>query len=558
MSSIPVPLPVPGELRQRDGYSISVRSSGLPMLSVARWSDEFEAMLAALPAVSVSIAGSVQGTFHALPRLLPYADRIVAFSAPDGLRGDLSPVNALGRLEELSLHAKARGVDLSSFPRLRRCLLDGAWDLAGLAAARELEELHLEGARAPTLAALAPLRSLRGLSLWTMSRLESLDGIEGLPIETLKIYQARALRSARAVASLPALRVLELDGVRSLGDVAEVGHAATLEELAIIAAAPLPAFDFVAGLARLRQFHLAATDVAATPASLAPFRGLRKLHTLRLLSGLEHATDVEVIGELHELRLLVLNGLRTIPSLAFVRTLERLDYLGVDAAIEDGDLSPVAELPHLTAFRLGRHRAHYSHTAAQLAAIIDERHPEVRAGREHLRRLLDEGSDEARRNGWTGPAARSSRPAAAPPAAAEGGFPAALMRDVPWRFDERAATREALVAVVERASREATPEVPWDANAIVLAAPRLRVAVPGFGEPDGADDDADGDADGDAAVVALESGDPAGFTAGDLLFRLHVAVGPLVSDTDYRYFEGLVLTGVAGDGVPVYELRLGS
>ena len=61
MSPLPIDLPPHGQLRQRAGYSIGVRSTGLPMLSIARWSDELEAMLDALPEVSVGIAGSVQG-----------------------------------------------------------------------------------------------------------------------------------------------------------------------------------------------------------------------------------------------------------------------------------------------------------------------------------------------------------------------------------------------------------------------------------------------------------------------------------------------------------------
>lgn len=555
MPSLPFELPLPGESRQRVGYSVSVRSTGLPMLSIAHWSDELEAMLGALPEVSVGVAGSLRGVFADLPRLAPYADRIVAFSAHEEVRGDLSLVNDFTNLRELSTHAKAKGIELRSFTRLWRCLLDGAWDLAGLAAsAGTLEELHLEGGKAVTLAALAPLHALRELSLWSTSKLESFDGIEGLPIEELRVYQAGALRSVRAVTSLTALRVLSLDGARGVADLDAIGDAAALEELMLAAAGTAPSFDFVARLARLRVFHFEGTEVAAAPASLTPFAGLRSLRTLRLRSGLRHATDVERLGELHELEVLVLEGLPSVASVAWMGGFTRVRCLHLDAAVEDGDLSPIAALPRLGEVRLGRHRKHHSHTQAQLKAIIEARHPEIVAAREERDRMLREVSEEAQRKGYIG----VSTPAPAPPPTPEtapktvGGLPTAVMRDVPWRFSTSAATRDEVVAAVEAELREGDSSAVWDADALVLPAPRLRVRIPGFGngeEEDGSDQD---------AVLELITDDARGFSAAGLLFRLHEAAAPLVGGTDYRYFEGLVLLDAGDGGVPTYELRLGS
>ena len=548
---LPVELPPHGQVRQRTGYSISVRSTGLPMLSIAHWSDELEAMLDALPEVAVSIAGSVRGPFADLPRLAPYADRIVAFGVPEDVRGDLSPVNAFANLRHLSAHAKVKGIDLRSFTRLQLCLLDGAWELSGLAAsAGTLEELHLEGGKAVTLAALAPLHALRKLYLWSVSKLESLDGIEGLPIEELKLYQARALRSVRAVGSLPALRVLSLDAARGVTDVDTVGGATTLEELMLVACGPARSFDFVAGLHRLHTFHVEGTEVVEAPASLAPFAGLRSLRTLRLRSGLRDATDVERLGELHDLELLVLEGLPSLPSVGWMRELGRLCYLYLDAAVEDGDLAPIAALPRLGDVRLGRHRKHHSHTQAQLKAILEARHPEIVAAREERDRVLREASEEARRLGHTGVA----KPAAAlpPEPATVAGFPASVMRDVPWRFSTVATSRDQVVAAVKEEISIDDAALMWDPDALVLPAPRLRVRVPGFGDgeaEDGSDED---------ALLELAAADARGFTAAELLFRLHQAAAALVGDTDYRYFEGLALVGAGNGDVPTYELRLGS
>ena len=555
MSSLPFELPTPGESRQRDGYSVSVRPTGLPMFSIARWSDELEAMLDALPEVSVSVAGSLRGAFADLPRLAPYADRIVAFSAHEEVRGDLSLVNRFTNLRELSTHAKVKGVELRSFTRLSRCLLDGAWDVGELAAsAGTLEELHLEGGKATTLAALAPLRALRTLSLWSTSKLESFDGIEGLSIEDLKVYQARALHSVRAVASRPALRILSLDGARGVADLDAIGAAAALEELMLDAAGTASSFDFVAGLARLRVFHFEGTEVAAAPASLAPLAGVRSLRTLRLRSGLRHAADVERLGELHELELLVLEGLPSVASVAWMGGLTRLRYLRLDAAVEDGDLSPIAALPGLREVRLGRHRKHQSHTQEQLAAIIEARHPDIVAAREERGRMLREASEEAQRDGDIGVSTPASAPPRAPVTAPAtvGGLPTAVMRDVPWRFSTSAATRAAVLDAVEAELRQGDSPAAWDADALVLPVPRLRVCVPGFGdreEEDGSDED---------AVLELSADDARGFTTAGLLFRLHEAAAPLVGGTDYRYFEGLVLLDAADGSVPTYELRLGS
>lgn len=58
--------------------------------------------------------------------------------------------------------------------------------------------------------------------------------------------------------------------------------------------------------------------------------------------------------------------------------------------------------------------------------------------------------------------------------------------------------------------------------------------------------------------IELVSDDATGFTGGELLFKLHnAAVGELRHNA-HHWFEGLELSGVSDEGIPVYRLRLGS
>ena len=518
--------PAPGDWNRFPGFTVHSGGADLaPGISISAWTDELEAALAMLPAVRVGPAGHLYGPWADAPRLLPHADRIVGFTAPEGTTGDLSTINGLHRVEHLSL-GKVKGVDLASFPRLRFCSLDGPWDLAPLAGASSLEELHLEGSRLRTLAQLAPFRRLRLAYLWLMGRLESLDGIEGLPIEVLSMYQARALGSIAAVASLPALRQLKLDGVPALEDLAAAGGAATVEEVMVAGMGTIASLDWATTLPGLRVLSVEVKRSPEHPLSLAPLASLGALRRFALF-GVDAVAGVEPLRAVPGLEQLVLN-VKQLDSIGFIRGLPRLRHLSMEGDVLDGDMSPVLEHPSLTSISLGRHRKHYSHR-------LDPRRPVVAAA----------APKPAKRKA---PAARPAAPAA--PVARRDGLPVELLRDVAWRFDDPADSRDALVAsVARRATDDEAPAPPFDADRLVLVAPRVQVVVPGFADP--ADDAADD------AVVALVADSPLGFTAGGLLWALHQRLGPLVGDRDHRYFEGLALHA-SDDRVPVYAVRLGS
>ena len=47
-------------------------------------------------------------------------------------------------------------------------------------------------------------------------------------------------------------------------------------------------------------------------------------------------------------------------------------------------------------------------------------------------------------------------------------------------------------------------------------------------------------------------------TNGELLWKVHLACHPHLHDQDHHYFEGFHLVGESAEGVPVFEIVLGS
>lgn len=510
-----------GTPRRGDGWELAFLPTGAASLSISRWTEEVEGVLGTLPALGVAVTAPVD-----LRGLVPFARRIRALIVGDGFRGDLSPVNELGGLERLNLGVEPRRVDLSRFPALRSCRLVRAESVAGLGAAPALERLDLESTRLESLEELSGMRTLRELHLDGAARLATLDGIQGLGLDRLTLYRCRALRSVGA-AALPSLRELDVDGARAIEDWDHVGEAASLVKLALNAGPRLSGLGFVAGLPRLQSVFVGETDGPAGPVSVAPFLGLRELRELKLVSAIKRAADLDRLGELEQLEVLVLAGGPELPSLGFLQGLRRLRTLSLGLRVRDGDLSPLLGLPELREARLQPHAAHYSHTAEELKAALHARHPELR-------------EEEAARLRPLQAVAGPSPMRPAPTIASAGGLPPEVMPDVSWRFDTAVGGRDELA----RRAGEDGAGGSWEPNRLVLPVPRIRLRIPEAPE---------------AGEPELAADRPDGFTAAGLLFSVHAAAAPVVGDTDYRHFEGLVLArDRSPDGVPLYELRLGS
>lgn len=494
------------------GYRLVRQPDGPPVLFLGRWTAEAERVLAAAPVLAVRI----ESGFGPLDPLVPFAERIRSVQVAEGFAASLKPLNRLSGLESLILLCPPKGVELASFPALRRCDLAAAGSLAGLA--EGLEELAVDRPKVETLRELASLRRLRSLQIDAPPRLVSLEGIEGLSLERLEVSRARVLRSVGAVASLPSLRTLRLRGVREVTDLERVGEASPLEALEIEGGPALSGLGFLGGLRNLRSLSIDATEVAPGGGGAAPLEALTGLRKLHLASGVKDAEELDGLARLTHLEGLFIDNAGEIRSLGFVRALRRLRSFRIDRTrVADRDLSPLLELEGLQEVRIAPQNKKYSPTAEEVVAAVRARNPELYRARE--------ARVQAARAMASAPPAPPSTPAAARPA---------VLAGISWRLDEEVSGTDDLVRRVRDAGAE------WDAEQVAVPAPRIRVRVPG------------------EAPVELASDGARGFTAGELLFKVHQAVGPLVRDTDHRYFEGLIPASDTAGGVPLFDLRLGS
>ncbi|KQW27364.1 leucine-rich repeat domain-containing protein [Acidovorax sp. Root402] len=120
------------------------------------------------------------------------------------------------------------------------------------------------------------------------------------------------------------------------------------------------------GLAACR--HLTALSLVQ-PRGLQDIADLGRCRELTKLTleGARHADGLaDQLKHLGTLTKLVLNGAPPLPSLGFLRDLERLDWFDFsNTDVLDGDLQPLVEHPALD-FILFTAKKHFSHTAAQV------------------------------------------------------------------------------------------------------------------------------------------------------------------------------------------------
>jgi hypothetical protein len=128
-------------------------------------------------------------------------------------------------------------------------------------------------------------------------------------------------------------------------------------------------------------------------------------------------------------------------------------------------------------------------------------------------------------------------------------YPRELLGDVPWSFtDPPFPSREAFVQAVADYYRELEWESEWRPDEVVLRSPRVRVIVEYWDDP------------GELEAELTADGEK-GFTAGELLFKIHNAFAPQLSEGDHHFFEGLELVETHNanpNEPPVYEVMTGS
>jgi hypothetical protein len=126
-------------------------------------------------------------------------------------------------------------------------------------------------------------------------------------------------------------------------------------------------------------------------------------------------------------------------------------------------------------------------------------------------------------------------------------YPKELLDDVAWSLIGTAfPSREAFAAAVVEYYRDLEWECEWRPDEVVLPCQRVRVTVEYWDDPG-------------ELVTDLTADREDGFTAGELLFRIHTAFTDQLGD--HHFFEGLALVkkrNANPNAPPVYEVMTGS
>jgi hypothetical protein len=133
-------------------------------------------------------------------------------------------------------------------------------------------------------------------------------------------------------------------------------------------------------------------------------------------------------------------------------------------------------------------------------------------------------------------------------------FPPTVLVAAVWSFSQGGGQPFEDAAEFDRRVREyhvaVTGEDSWEPDEVVLAEPRVRITCFALEAPGHEYTD---------LTLDLHADDGAGFTASELLRKLHNALAPKLVGADHVFFEGLFLAhDEPADGMPVYELMQGS
>lgn len=365
-----------GPARTGEGweYWTTFTTDAAPLVWVSAWSPGLEALLAETGVERVAFRAPFFAGGGTLDFLRTFAPQVrdVAVEGPALGAADAAVLGDLPRLEALSLPGEVKAVDFSRLSALRRCVLEGGKTPGNVARAPALEDLGVFRAGLPDLRALEGAPRLRKLFVAEWGRLTSLDGLQGSAVEELEVRAVPRLVHVGAVAQMPALRALTLQGCRRVEDLEAVGRVGTLESLRVTDGPPVDALEWMAGAGSLAS--LAWASPVAEGCSLAPLARLPRLRTLRLLKDARRFADLHRIGEMAALEELGLAGGGTLPSLGFLRGLANLRHLSLaQTQVKDGDLGVLLELPRLREAVLQPEKPHYRPTPEQVEARLRAR-----------------------------------------------------------------------------------------------------------------------------------------------------------------------------------------
>ena len=208
---------------------------------------------------------------------------------------DLTPLYDLGRhLTTLQLLvAPGATIDLSRLPGLTSLSADWHTVKASLHTATGLDHLYLGHYKDGDLAPLAPLGSLRRLSMKDRPALTSLAGLDALEsLRSLTIAGGRHLADITDLAGPVGGRLEELDlnSCRHIDDLGSLIHCRSLTELCLANIGDVPNANLLRGLTKLRRLFLH-ESTRFIDGDLSAIAGLPHLETFSLMNRRHYHPD---------------------------------------------------------------------------------------------------------------------------------------------------------------------------------------------------------------------------------------------------------------------------
>jgi internalin A len=260
---------------------------GLPALVVLEggWRDEYARTISEQGLEVLSIREDDLSFLAQLPRL-----RGLVLNA-GGVR-DLGPVQELHGLETLTLNTPAKprlDLDFTAFGSLRTLRMYWNPGFASVFGCATLESLFVFGPPDADLTRFGTLPRLRRLELSQGRRLTSTAGVGG-NVRFLGLYQQGALS---ALAELPALDVLAIEGCKQLGELVTVP---TLRSLKVANCGDIASLAPMRGLERLEEFF-AWESTRVLDGDLSVLLELPRLRTIGMRDRREYRPRVAEIEE---------------------------------------------------------------------------------------------------------------------------------------------------------------------------------------------------------------------------------------------------------------------
>jgi hypothetical protein len=209
---------------------------------------------------------------------------------------------------------------------------------------------------AGTIEDLSPVSELLDLERLKLS-CHSRRSLDFSGLKRLQSCSINWLPGGESVFRCEGLESLYLDGVKG-AQLAGISELKSLKKLTI-ANSNLNSLAVLDGLCQLEKLEL------LNCRKLTLLDGLECFQRIKWLSidGSKPIQDFRAVSELPDLEVLNLSGSGKIKSLAFLRPLKKLrafSFAGSTTSVEDGDLSPLEDLPELSMLMFGP-RKHYTH-----------------------------------------------------------------------------------------------------------------------------------------------------------------------------------------------------